>query len=214
MIKAMLKLLAAGSRGGFQWQFSDTAPYDVVIVDANSVDVGTPRVKAMAPASLVLFESGAAAAQPSSLVRPLRADRLQAQLLAQQTMLNYIHKPVAQQPIQPRVPTAAKLFKLRRWPHQQLLRRDPQRIKMATLLSRRPMAVDELALISGLPQDQCHAFMQLLQSMNLLDIQTASPTAPPPGAGLPHAGVAQTPKAEDSASRWSFVRSIRKRLGI
>ena len=66
LIKAMLKLLAAGSRGGFQWQFSDTAPYDVVIVDANSVDVGTPRVKAMAPASLVLFESGAAAEQPSS----------------------------------------------------------------------------------------------------------------------------------------------------
>ncbi|MFT4195147.1 hypothetical protein [Ottowia sp.] len=98
-------------------------------------------------------------------------------------------------------------FKLRRWPPQVLLRGDPGRIRMATLLSRRALGAAELARMSDRPPEESHAFLHVLQSTGLVDARTDA-LAPPPAPAAP----------EPTASKPSFGRgliaSIRRRLGV
>lgn len=114
-------------------------------------------------------------------------------------------------------PPSPVRYKLRRWPPAAMLRNDPHRIRMATLLSRRALNAAELADISGQPVGECQAFLQLLHSTGLVlphpDPATAAASAPanePTRAAAP----APAPAAPKPTFARSLISGIRRRLGL
>lgn len=65
--------------------------------------------------------------------------------------------------------TAIMQFKLRHWPSANIIGHDPVRIRMATMLTKRPMHVGLLAAMSGQEHKICAAFMDELHAQNLLE---------------------------------------------
>ena len=104
-------------------------------------------------------------------------------------------------------------FKLRRWPPAVLLRSDPNRIRMATLLSRRALNAAELATISQQPVQECQAFLTTLQTTGLVDVEKA-PVAPPAGSAPAQAAAAPKPAAPAPAFARGLISGIRRRLGL
>ena len=103
-------------------------------------------------------------------------------------------------------------FKLRRWPPAALLRSDPNRIRMATLLSRRALNAAELATISQQPVQECQAFLTTLQTTGLVNVQKEPAPAPAPAAaGAP--APAAPPKPAPTFAR-GLISGIRRRLGL
>ena len=226
-MRALVKLLAIGNEDEFPWTFADTAPYDVIVVDAASPAVGSAQLQSLSRATFLL---GADTAQTSStvhvLARPLRAEQLSHRLNDIQTRLGTVSLAA---PSSPSLTVAAELkqldlrYKLRRWPPTPALRGDAARVRMATLLSRRAMTISELASVSQQSQERCQVFVQLLQSMTLIDVVSLAPDGAV-AAGTPNVSVlasAAVPApsisiqlAPKTPAPWALVRSIRKSLGI
>ncbi len=105
-------------------------------------------------------------------------------------------------------------FRLKRWPGVGVLAQDVRRVRMATLLSRRVMSLNELTMLSRLPATVCLTFLRELDMQGLLETtehsklqpllvhQYAHQAEPNPAAG------AQTGVAS------SLFHSIRSRFGI
>lgn len=213
LVRAQIRLLAIGA-GDFAWEFAEAAPYDALIVDANSPDIGGALLQRSAKAIGVLAnESSPIRDDTDVLCRPLRAEHLEAWLRRVQAKLLGSAKPaivVASAAHKPR-------FKLRRWPPAPLLHEDSQRVRLATLLSRRAMTVSELAAMSQQPEQRCQVFVQLLQSFTLVDVQVSDPgTAPiaPSSKPTPLEVTAVGKPMPANAPKWALVRSIRQRLGL
>lgn len=119
-------------------------------------------------------------------------------------------------------------FKLRRWPTPDLLRGDVHRIRMATMLSRRHLKLNELCALSRLSEVKCEEFVKELYTSRFLDegvsiasvvratpwpsapVPTVHDVVPEPSAQVPGARV--EPKARGLGA--SLIASIRKRFGI
>jgi hypothetical protein len=98
----------------------------------------------------------------------------------------------------------AERFRLRKWPPQEVVRNDAVRVRMATMLSRRALSVDELAGLSRQPADRCVAFVQTLRSLGLLEVDAAA-AAPSTEAPV---------RKPSIAAQRTLVDSLRRRLGI
>ena len=214
LVRTLMRLYAHDS--AFRWTFVDTAPYDALLVDGTTADGNNGEAARLARAVLKLTRMNEGDGS-DTIERPLRADKLQAWLKRAERDF-VVTRPMTQpgEPVveaAPSGPTPGIRFKLRRWPPATMLRNDPQRIRMATLMSRRALQVSELATISGQPLNECQTFVRNLQLVGLLDVQEA---APPPAA--PAVGTAPAASAAATPARPSFARgligNIRKRLGL
>lgn len=84
------------------------------------------------------------------------------------------------------IPTDAEVnfsrtaVKLTRWPHSQLLHKDPGRIRMATLLAKRPLTAGALAVISGQSIVVAEQFLHDLQVAGMLQLQPPGTSAHTP----------------------------------
>lgn len=201
LVRALVQLLSRGS-ANFRWTFAQEAPYDALIVDPHSPDLRDPSLLAAAPALSIL----GAPPEPASagftvLEWPLRAERLESWLTS-------VQQQVAAPDPRPPPPMAAQApdacYRLKRWPPQELLR-DPFRIRLATLLSRRHLSLAELVQISGQDAARCQTFLQMLQGFNLLELRAADA----PDSGMP-SNAAHAP----SPPQRGLIQSIRRRLGI
>ena len=201
-----------GQNKPFPWTFVTAPPYDALLVDGMAT-ARAAQAEPMAKAVLRLTRMNAADA-PGTLQRPIRADRFQgwlhtieADLLEPATAppppTAPRPAPAAAETTGPESAAAAARFKLRRWPPAILLRADPQRIRLATLLSRRALSSAELAQLSQQPQADCQGFLSLLQNAGLIEREDVAPTPRAP------ATAAAPPRA-----RLGLVASIRRRLGL
>jgi hypothetical protein len=151
-----------------------------------------------------------------TLTRPIRSDRLKAWLSTMQHKLHALPDKAQALDIQ-------HCFKLRRWPPAQLLHQDAHRIRMATLMSRRAVTVEELVKLTQESPERCQTFVQLLRSMSLVDVTdvNAMPSPGIDGADY-HEPVMHAPNhphhnwLDDMHIHIPFglVSSIRKRLDI
>ncbi|MET4577929.1 hypothetical protein [Ottowia thiooxydans] len=98
-------------------------------------------------------------------------------------------------------------FKLQRWPRQGILRGDPGRIRMATLLTRRALNARDLVNLTGFSPHECQVFMQVLHASSLL-----LPLQPVAAQGKA-TKTAQTPPVKQSFTA-SLISGLRKRLGL
>ncbi|MDO5691762.1 MAG: hypothetical protein Q4G70_04675 [Pseudomonadota bacterium] len=221
LVQTLFRLYAHGD--AFRWTFVTSPPYDALLVDGTTEEGLSSAVDGMAKAVLRLTRMNAGDA-PNTLGRPIRADRLQAWLkLVEADLLDTRATTPLDEATElgPATGDPANMaetainplrFKLRRWPPAALLRADPNRIRMATLLSRRPLNAAELATISQQPLQECQAFLNTLQTTGLVDIQRDEPAATP--AAGPPAKASATPAAPAPAFARGLISGIRRRLGL
>lgn len=109
-------------------------------------------------------------------------------------------------------------FKLLRWPTGPLLSGDVNRIRMATMLSRRSLTVQDLNATTQVADGACKVFLQELHDAGLLEVVTPNPTSEAAGVAQVDAktqgGMAPLPEAKARGVGRSLLRSIRKRFGI
>ena len=223
LVQTLFRLYAHG--GDFNWIFVSVPPYDAMLVDGTNGGELTPEIAQMAKSVLRLTRMNEQAG-PDTLPRPIRADKLQEWLHSVEHSFQDT-RPVTQMvtaPSEPprqsaapepqaQPPVSPLRFKLRRWPPAALLRSAPNRIRMATILSRRALNAAELASISGQAVNDCQAFLQILQTTGLVEVQQ-EPVAPPPSTQAP----ARAVPAASTVAKPSFARGlifgIRRRLGL
>jgi hypothetical protein len=215
LIKTLIRLLPAA--GTVRWHFAETGPYDAVLTDTTQVGGEVPASLARA---VLKITRARAAADADSIARPIRAEQLQAWLTRQGERLQLLPRlavPAASRAAPSAAGTAAvsaapshatgPRFKLRRWPSAALLKNDPHRIRLATLLSRRALAAHELSHISRLSTQQCQDFVDTLHQTGLIEVErTPAATATPRKA--PAAAVVPRPLAG------GLIGGIRRRLGL
>ena len=224
LVQTLFRLYAHG--GDFNWTFVTAPPYDAVLVDGTSGDDLSAEVAQMAKSVLRLTRMNEQAG-PNTLQRPIRADKLQEWLNSVEysfqdtrpgalTSIPHSESMQAAAPEPQQAPVSPLRFKLRRWPPAALLRSDPSRIRMATILSRRALNATELSSISGQAVHEAQAFLQTLQTTGLVDLQQ-EPVAQPPSAPE-HASAGTAAPSSATIAKPSFARGlifgIRRRLGL
>ena len=219
LVQTLFKLFHQS--GPFDWTFVTSPPYDALLVDGNAEDGRGVDVDAMAKAVLRLTRVHDADA-PNTLQRPIRAERLQRWLAAIERSLKIA--PAADAAAEPvalerRAPPPADAdadtgaaepdddtrYKLRRWPPVIVLRGDANRIRLATLLSRRALSRTELVTLSRQTESDCRHFLNLLRSTGLVEQRKAMPVTTAPAAAAP---AASPPFGR------GLIAGIRRRLGL
>lgn len=208
LVQTLLRLYGHGKNQ--RWTLADRPPYDALLVDALDSETNAGDLSRMAKAILKITRKNAAS-QPDTLERPIRADKLQAWLAG-----------IERESVSARPEDAGRedadsadaallagtvRFKLHRWPPAVLLRGDPQRIRLATLLSKRALTLNQLALLSNQEVEQCRRFVQVLQNTGVVQAQDVVAPALPPAAS------AETPTAPARFAR-GLIHGIRRRLGL
>lgn len=149
VFKSIVGLLDGRTHG--LWHYQDTGDTDMLVLGAPGAGkpVGSRSAKvvlSIGPPTVL------GTLQTLSLHWPLRANEVFAQLEHVAIVLLNDH---------PR-PAVSATVKLLRWPSTDLLRQNPQLIRLAALLSARPLTLYELAERSGVPAAQCQAFVTAL----------------------------------------------------
>lgn len=104
-------------------------------------------------------------------------------------------------------------YKLRRWPPVALLNKDVARVRVATMISRRPMRLSELADLSRIPVQRCEEFLLEWARHDLVQLseRTQSSMKPASPSDSEESLLGASPKAGFGAS---LLHSIRRRFGI
>lgn len=204
LVRALMVLLARNT-DGFAWVLAPKGPFDALIVDADSFDGKVVGIgDAEAPLIALLGERPRAGLAAATLARPLGLEQLAAwladarQQLQMRTAATALGRAPAGEP--PRL-------RLRRWPPRSLMHDDPKRIRLAAMLTRRPVTLAELVTLSGVPEAQCVAFLQLLQGVGLLETLRQPPVAIRRDA--PAAAERATP-----TSMRTLIHKLRLHLGL
>lgn len=210
-------LVLAATEPGFDWRLGNEPPYDAVLADGAHLSLRSEGLPALGERLCVLGQTSAGLPAGATLLeRPLRQEALAGWLSGLAASPRATSAPqVASRAAAPLKPATAEAgsarWKLRRWPPQQLLRDSRTRMRMASLLSRRALDVDELARLSGGDPADCQVFLQMLQGFDLverIERPAAAPATAPPGGP-------STRAAGGSGSALSrVVRGLRLRLGL
>lgn len=203
LVRALVKLLSRNA-DDFAWTFTTHGPFDALIVAGHAADLSHGDVRGSARAYASLGNPQHPGWPGEILPWPLAPDRLQSWL----TRVGDVLEDAATQPMPlPDLPAARAdpgdtgvRYRLKRWPPSELLRGDRQRIRIASLLSRRALPVGEIARLSGQPVERCRTFLNLLQGFGLVEITS---TAPPAAS---HPGIARVERG--------LIHRLRQRLGI
>lgn len=204
LIQTIVRLY--GQNPSFHWVFADQAPYDALIISSDHPQAGSPALARLTRVQLKLTPWNDDS-EGHALKRPLRAEKL-AELL-QSTQAELLRSPLFMHPGVGTVASGVEAgasrtcvhtrYRLMRWPNSALLRNDPARLRMSSLLARKPMQVTELAELSLQSIDTCSRFIETLMPTGLLKAEAVE--------------LAQPVRAQVSRSR-SFIRGIRRHLGI
>lgn len=191
LIAAMLRLFRHNPE--FRWVYAETSPYHAVVVGSGSEPAGTddlPRMRVVDDTSDQRVDKPLDAV----LFRPINSDQLERWLLDLQRRLSNQADLSRVSKDSPKVPGRASVqseeraapsdsradisakaadaletrYRLKRWPPQVLMRDNPSRVRMATLLARRALSHTELVTLGRVSIDEARAFISVLQSAAML----------------------------------------------
>ena len=228
LVRMLLRLY--GIQGKCQWAYAEAPPYDAVLVEASALEASPLPDTEPAARHVLRLTRADTADTTDTLPRPLCADRLRRWLdRVENTLASsspaapesapvpatssvHVHPPAQEAAASESMvlpPEDAPRFRLQRWPRQGILRDDPGRIRMATLLSRRALNAHDLVSLTGFTPHQCQVFMQILHASSLL--QAAVPVtqdAAGPAVSL------QPPSPAKPRFTQGLIAGLRKRLGL
>jgi hypothetical protein len=196
----------------FPWTLVDAPPYDALLVDGSTTEGERSELACTAAAVLALTRMNSGS-QPQAMERPIRADKLQQWLKGIEHALAEA-RPArwdvdAQTALEMEVSDAVR-FSLRRWPSALMLRNDMDKVRMASLLSRRALNARELASNTQIPLSQCVTFLQALRTAGSLELHVA----PVATAHAESSGLRELAGAGRSDFTRSLINGIRRRLGL
>jgi len=212
VIRTIVQLYASDL--SFPWTFVTAPPYDALLVDESATAAERAGFARMAGSLLTLTRRNSGS-HAHTLERPIRADRLQQWLKSTERTLLAGQTVPSDEPEQmaPKIEVSESVrFTLRRWPSALLLRNDPEKVRMASLLARRALSATELSDLGELPLSRCVTFLQTLRSAGVLELHVE------PSSARPHAD--HLPRAQGLAApvRGAFARGlisgIRRHLGL
>ncbi|MES2386309.1 MAG: hypothetical protein V4593_17325 [Pseudomonadota bacterium] len=217
LVRTLFRLYQHGA-SDFRWVLVDTPPYDALLVDFTAQAAGaTPGHEAVK--AILTVGHASPGSLPNTLARPLRSEMLEAWLLQAQRRFFPESSPAdalgtpETSPITAATPLSCKeagSYKLLRWPPAAMLRNDARLIRMATVLSRRPVTASELARVSQQPLDSACSFLTTLRTAALLDSpRDAQPQLQPGPENTLQRSVHPGQKIERS-----LMSRIRLRLGL
>lgn len=97
------------------------------------------------------------------------------------------NKPVPGTTTEPGINFSRTAAKLTRWPNELLLRKDSGRIRMATLLAKRPLTAGTLAVMAGQSIIAADQFLHDLLTAGMLQLQPATSVSASADAPMPDA---------------------------
>lgn len=197
-IRALSLLFSYGS--SVPWVFADEAPYDALVV--NNEKAAAAR-KTHRCAVLLLQGSKAAPVQQANLSTidyPIRADQFKTWLRAKTVELLQANADMNGN---------GGIFKLRKWPPASLMQGEAAYIRMAAMLSNKPMGIATLSQLSGKTVTECAEFMEKLKAADLL-VEIPVGTAPS-AISYGTSGPAAEPQSATQVSH-GLLGSIRRRL--
>lgn len=208
-IRALVRLFAHTEKLG--WSFAEHPPYHAVVTD-HAARSAHPAFFERFKGLVVTMVSPPGVPEMNTVAYPIRANQFRDWLKLRQTELMHTLYST-EEATQP--PAANDLgerrFKLRRWPASALLLGEPMRLRIATLMSRNAMNVQQLAQLTGQPEGACRQFLGLLQSAGLL-VEVKTIASAPAVAGKGQAGAAEA--AAEAEVKLGLMASIRRRFGI
>jgi hypothetical protein len=219
----------------FIWTLASVEPFDALLVDTQSYDAACARWKGRKTHIMRLGPLTGDA--DGVLSRPIRSDLLlrwlnsiEVEILhggqdpfastVSASAFSSLHWKVSsffgigQEDALHVFKTGGCTFKLRRWPTPDLLKGDVHRIRMATMLSRRHLKLNELSSLCRMPEVKCEEFVKELYKSQLLDegASVASVIRATPSPTVEVSPTRIEPKARGLGV--SLIASIRKRFGI
>jgi len=224
----------------FIWVLASEPPYDALLVDVRSEHVALPVCLGGQERVMLLGEPGRPCEQGMS--RPIRSDHLikwlndielsvldgkQNQILFAQPMNNVQVSGIDTPAPQPAVEKVRRrdewkipAYKLTKWPGSEFLKGDIHRVRMATILSRRALTVQQLSAVSRVAEDKCQPFLNELRGADLIEERMVDvpPAVTEPSHPSVHSALAPTERGPGFATARSIgaalIGSIRKRFGI
>lgn len=217
LVRTLFKLYQHGT-SDFRWALVDTPPYDAVLIDFNARSAGAMAGHEAVKALLTIGDSSLGSV-PDTLARPLRSEMLEAWLLQKQRLFFpeggpglSVSSPQTSfmAASSPGSRQEAGSYRLLRWPPAAILQKDPSLIRMATVLSRRPINISELARLSQQPLESAYTFLLALRTAGLLDITEQAPSG---GRPRPESNAPRSAHSSKKIER-SLMSRIRLRLGL
>lgn len=217
LVRTLFRLYQHGA-SDFRWVLADAPPYDALLVDFNAQSAGT-RPGDEAVKAILTVGNASLSNLPNTLARPLRSEMLEAWLLQAQRQFFPESSPAdaLSEPQACTITASSSIsceeagpYKLLRWPPAAMLRNDARLIRMATVLSRRPVTASELARVSQQPLDSACSFLTALRTAALLDTPRDARSQPEPGPENP----GQRSVHSGQKIERSLMSRIRLRLGL
>ena len=183
LVKAFIRLLSHLTHQKWHYQPpGETAAIDVLFAAPGTTQAFLERHGKLPPAVLTLGYGGENGR--GHLSWPLRANALEKELNRLGGLVITQRSPVHDADAVPLLSGAytgqtdasdvlVKQMRLKQWPPARFLAA-PGRMRLATLLTGKAMALDELAYRSNLPRRSCEAFVDELQQAQLLFYPTQS----------------------------------------
>lgn len=207
LLKSLIRLLS--HRTEHQWECA-TGPAHLEVIGKLSEPASGQFQDEAQPTTRLIMASVAPSEAQHFLRLPLHVNELELKL-------NQLGRLIAQAPTllcnatPSTTPASAAAssptYRLQRWPHAFLLT-SSERLKLASLLTVRPLSLAELQERSGQTRQACEGFLHDLQSAGLLQPSVAFPAAP---EVLPQAA---PPQAQRAAVPLGLLARIRQRLGL
>ena len=204
LIRAYFRLYAQNP--GFRWNFVEEPPFDALLIDESVTDINSV-LKKFAPRISMLVTWEQKNNSGSFLQRPLRSDNLEKWLrrieyeISQQesssersvltsdasstiqaanSALPTFSRPTGMGGDEKPASHSSEYFKLRRWPPAMLLQKNPVRTRLATMLLRRAMRLEEMTAITQRPLQECVSFLNLLKNSGLIEVYAEAVPIPQP----------------------------------
>jgi len=231
-IRSLVRLFAHTEKLG--WAFAAHPPYHAVVAEPSARSANPAFFEGFAGLVLTLVAPPGAPGT-DTIAYPVQANQFRDWLKLRETqLLEMLYRqqepqtappetvvPAAQAATAVPMPLLKRRFKLRRWPHAELLKVDPMRIRMATLMSRNALHVGQLATLTGRAEEDCQRFVSELHDAGLLVELVAVSEAPAANTAnaasmpvLPSVSAPAAPALAAASGRRGLMASLRRHLGL
>ncbi len=105
-------------------------------------------------------------------------------------------------------------FKLKRWPPSYVVEKDVNRIRLATVLSRKPISLKELTALARIGEHECKTFIQTVATLGLLLVERRVEKSPEQDLLTEFPMKVEPSKPVAKRGGFALISSIRRRFGL